>query len=70
MGTLRRLAVIATAAISISIFAAPAANAGSVTVGIPPTPGSNCTKSITVGWNVPPGEGQQPVYTSGNVTCS
>lgn len=47
--------------------AAPA-NAGAATITIPAA-GTGCTRSVTVGWNIPPGPGQQPVYTYGQISC-
>jgi hypothetical protein len=48
-------------------MAAPA-HAGSATVTIPGL-GTGCDRHVTVGWNIPPGPGQHPVYTYGEVTC-
>ena len=61
-----RTAVSASVVAGILAIAAPA-NAGSVTVETPAVGG--CSRSVTVGWNVPPGPGQHPVYTYGQISC-
>ena len=71
--TLKRLLVVAVFSGAL-VGMAPAAFADSVTVTVPGIPGTpsplSCTKTVTVGWNIPPDEGEKPVYTDGNVTCT
>lgn len=60
--------VVAAGFVAGMLASSAPANAAEATVTIPAL-GTGCTRSVTVGWNIPPQPGQQPVYTYGQISC-